>query len=160
MEEKILHILENDARISFEQIAVMLDTDLVTVCQAVEKMEKNGVIVGYQTLINWERTAAEKVKAIIELTVTPQRGKGFDAVAEKIYKYPQVASVYLMSGGFDLGVIVEGKTMKEVALFVAEVLAPIDEVVSTATHFVLKTYKDYSIEFQMQEKDTRQVMSL
>lgn len=160
MEEKILHILENDSRISFEQIAVMLDTDVETVCRAVEKMEKSGTIVGYQTLINWEKTKAEKVKAIIELTVTPQRGKGFDAVAEKIYKYPQVMSVYLMSGGFDLGVIVEGKTMKEVALFVAEVLAPIDEVVSTATHFVLKTYKDHSIEFQAEEQDTRQVMSL
>lgn len=160
MEEKILHILENDSRISFEQIAVMLDTDVETICRAVEKMEKSGTIVGYQTLINWEKTKAEKVKAIIELTVTPQRGKGFDAVAEKIYKYPQVMSVYLMSGGFDLGVIVEGKTMKEVALFVAEVLAPIDEVVSTATHFVLKTYKDHSIEFQAEEQDTRQVMSL
>ncbi len=160
MEEKVLHILENNCRISFEQMAVMLDTDTETVRRIVERLEKEGIIVGYKSLINWERTTAEKVKAIIELKVTPQRGKGFDAVAEKIYKYPQVASVYLMSGGFDLGVIVEGKTMKEVALFVAEVLAPIEEVISTATHFVLKTFKDHAIEYIREEKDTRQVISL
>ncbi len=160
MEKKILHILENDCRIPVEQIAVMLDSNVDTVKKTIEKMEKEGILVGYKPLINWERTTETKVKAIIELKVTPQRGKGFDAVAEKIYKYPQVTSVYLMSGGFDLGVIVEGKTMKEVALFVAEVLAPIDEVISTGTHFVLKTYKDHSVEFQREEKDTRQVISL
>jgi len=158
--EEILKILEKDSRITAEQIAVMLNKDVEEIKSAIRKMEEENVILGYNTLINWEKTEREFVTALIEVKVTPQRGEGFDKVAERIYKYPEVKAVYLMSGGFDLTVILEGKTMKEVALFVAEKLAPMESVLSTSTHFVLKKYKDEGIIFDEQEKDERQVITL
>lgn len=160
MHEQILEILEKDNRVTIEQIAVMLDCSKEAVEEAIREMEENHTILKYTTLINWEKTERDFVTALIELRVTPERGAGFDKVAERIYNYPQVKAVYLMSGGFDLTVIVEGNTMKEVALFVAEKLAPLDEVISTATHFVLKKYKDEGVVFDSKTEDTRQVITL
>lgn len=125
------------------------------VADKIEKMEKENVIVGYKTIVNWDKTDKDVVVALIDLRITPQRGEGFDKVAERIYKYPQVKSLYLMSGAYDLSVTIEGKSMKEVALFVAQKLAPMDSIISTATHFVLKKYKEEGIVFEDDEKDTR-----
>ena len=141
LDRKILHLLEEDPRITAENLSVMLDKEVGEIKDIIEKYEKNGVIVGYRTLIDWEDTDVESVTALIELKVTPSRDKGYDKVAEKIYTHPEVKDMYLMSGGFDFTVIIEGKTMKEVALFVAEKLAPTEGVISTATHFVLRKYK-------------------
>ncbi|NLY43672.1 MAG: Lrp/AsnC family transcriptional regulator [Clostridiaceae bacterium] len=158
--EQILEILEKDSRITPEQIAIMLNKDVEEVKEAIKKLEDEKIILGYNTLINWEKTDKEFVTAFIEVKVTPQRGEGFDKVAERIYKYPEVKAVYLMSGGFDLAVIIERKTIKDVALFVAEKLAPMESVLSTATHFVLKKYKDEGVIFEDKEKDDRQVITL
>ncbi len=157
---KILELLEKNASLTADQIAVMLDRDPEEVKNQIRDYEKNNVIVGYKTIINWEKTDSEPVSAIIELKVTPQRGEGFDEVAKRIYQYEEVSSLYLMSGGFDLAVMLEGKTMKEVALFVAEKLAPMDQVISTATHFVLKKYKVEGINIADKPKDTREVITL
>jgi len=160
MMEEILEILEKNNKISEEQIAVMLNKSVEEVRQAIKEYEEKNVIVGYNTLINWEKTNKEFVTALIEVKVTPQRGQGFDKVAERIYRYPEVKACYLMSGGFDLTVIVEGKTMKEVALFVAEKLSPLDSVLSTATHFVLKKYKDKGTIFEDDHVDDREAVVL
>ena len=157
----ILEILEkNGPTMTKEQIARMTGKTEDEVCAIIEGLEKENIIVGYKTMINWDLTDSEKVNALIELRITPQRGEGYDKVAERIYKYPQVKSLYLMSGAYDLCVIIEGKTMKEVALFVAQKLAPMESVISTATHFVLKKYKDDGLAFYDNEKDTRQVITL
>ena len=158
--DKILAILENDATATEEQIAVMLGEDINTVKNKINQYKENKTILGYKTIIDWEKTDRELVSAIIELKVTPQRGEGFDKVAERIYQYSEVTSVYLMSGGYDITVTVEGKSMKEVALFVAEKLAPMDCVVSTATHFVLKKYKIDGVVVNNTLEDTREVISL
>ncbi len=138
----------------------MLGMEEKEVADKIEKMEKENVIVGYKTIVNWDKTDKDVVVALIDLRITPQRGEGFDKVAERIYKYPQVKSLYLMSGAYDLAVTIEGKSMKEVALFVAQKLAPMDSIISTATHFVLKKYKEEGIVFEDDEKDTRQVITL
>ncbi|RCX17950.1 AsnC family transcriptional regulator [Anaerobacterium chartisolvens] len=158
--EEILEILEKNSRLNDEQIAVMVNKPVEQVKQAIKKYEEDNVILGYNTLINWENTDNEAVTALIEVKVTPQRGEGFDKVAERIYLFPEVKACYLMSGGFDLTVIVEGKTMKGVALFVAEKLAPLESVLSTATHFVLKKYKDKGIVFKEKLKDDREAIFL
>lgn len=159
--EDILKILEKEKNlVSRAKIAQMLGLSDDEVNAQIKKLEDNNIIVGYKTLINWDKTDNEVVTALIDLRVTPQRGEGFDKIAERIYKYPQVTSLYLMSGAYDLSVTIEGKTMKEVALFVAQKLAPMDNVVSTATHFVLKKYKEEGIVFEDNEKDTRQVITL
>lgn len=157
----ILKILEKENnKVSRAKIAHMLGVTDEEVAAEIKKLEEENVIVGYKTLINWDKTDTEVVTALIELRVTPQRGEGFDKIADRIYKYPQVKSLYLMSGAYDLAVTIEGKTMKEVALFVAQKLAPMDCIVSTATHFVLKKYKEEGIVFGESEKDTRQVITL
>ncbi len=157
----ILEILEKSgSKITSAQIAHMLGKTEQEVSDIIKGLEKEHIIVGYKTMINWEKTDRELVTALIELKITPQRGEGFDKVAERIYKYPQVKSLYLMSGAYDLAVTIEGNSMKEVALFVAQKLAPMDAVLSTATHFVLKKYKDDGLEFYKNEKDTRQVITL
>ena len=120
-----------------------------------ELMEKEGVICGYHTLIDWEKTSAEKVNALIEVRVTPQRGNGFDSIAEKIYKYSEVHAVYLISGGYDLLVTLEGKSLKEISSFVSEKLSTLDSVLSTATHFILKKYKDHGTILTKKEVDER-----
>lgn len=159
--EEILRILDKEeGRVSRDKIARMLGLEEAEVAAKIEELEKNHVIVGYKTIVDWDKTDREVVTALIELKITPQRGEGFQKVAERIYKYPQVTSLYLMSGAYDLAVTIEGKTMKEVALFVAEKLAPMDSIISTATHFVLKKYKEEGIVFNDDEKDTRQVITL
>ena len=119
------------------------------------KLEANGTILGYKTIIDWEKTETETVTAMIDVKLTPQRDRGFDRVAEKIYNYPEVKAVYLMSGGYDLSVLIEGRTMKEVAFFVSQKLAPIEAVISTATHFVLHKYKDTGVVYDAAEIDER-----
>ena len=159
--EEILNILDKEkGNVSRAKIAQMLGMEEKEVADKIEKLEKENVIVGYKTIVNWDKTDKDVVVALIELRITPQRGEGFDKVAERIYKYPQVKSLYLMSGAYDLAVTIEGKSMKEVALFVAQKLAPMDSIISTATHFVLKKYKEEGIVFEDDEKDTRQVITL
>lgn len=159
--DEILRILDKEqGRIDRSKIAAMLRMDESEVAAKMAEMEKNNVIVGYKTIVNWDKTDRDVVTALIELRITPQRGEGFDKVAKRIYKYPQVRSLYLMSGAYDLSVTIEGKSMKEVALFVAQKLAPMDSIISTATHFVLKKYKEEGIVFEDDEKDTRQVITL
>ena len=119
--------------------------------------EKNGTILGYKALVDWDKTDRESVTALIEVKITPQKGMGFDEIARQIYSHHQVESVYLMSGGFDLTVIIKDRTMREVARFVAEQLAPMENVLSTGTHFILKKYKDYGVEYNPSEKDKREV---
>lgn len=154
--EEILEILEKNSKATAAQIAVMLGKPVEEVEAVIKEYEADNVIVGYSTLINWDKTEREKVTALIEVKVTPQRGLGFDKIADRIYKYPEVTACYLMSGGFDLTVIIEGKTMKEVALFVSEKLAPLESVLSTSTHFVLKKYKDKGIIFEEKQIDRRE----
>ncbi len=154
--EKILQLLENDGRLTTEQLAVLCNTSTDEIKAKVKKLEAEGVILGYKALIDWDQTDREYVSALIELKVAPQRDRGFDRIAEKIYNYPEVQSLYLMSGGFDLMLIIEGKTMKEVAYFVAYKLATIEDVVSTATHFVLKKYKDKGVIYKTPQKDERE----
>ena len=152
--EEILEILEKNFRYTDEQIAVMAGKTVEEVREAIRDYEEKSIIAGYTTLINWENTGKEVVTALIQVKVTPQRGEVFDKVAERIYRYDQVQACYLMSsGGFDLTVIVEGKTMKEVATFVAQKLAVLDNVGGTATHFVLKKYKDHGTIFK-EKKNT------
>lgn len=161
MKLDILNILDNSSEVAdIGKIARMLGKSDAEVAAVIKGLEKDNIIVGYKTLINWERTDKEFVDALIELKITPQRGEGFDKVAEKIYKYPQVKSLYLMSGAYDLAVMIQGETMKDVALFVAQKLAPMDNILSTATHFVLKKYKDDGLVFFDNEQDTRQVITL
>ena len=160
MKNEILRLLENNSRLSAQDIAVMIGQEVADVEAAIKEMERNQVICGYNTLINWDHMDCnEVVTALIEVKVTPQRGEGFDRVAERLYHFKEVKSVYLMSGGFDFTVIIEGKTMKEVALFVGQKLAPLESVLSTATHFVLKKYKDYGVVFEKEKKDERMIIS-
>lgn len=143
MREKILAVMEKNSRIDLKDLAVLLGESEIDVANAIADMEKENIICGYHTLINWDNTSEEKVSALIEVRVTPQRGMGFDSIAERIYQYPEVNAVYLMSGAYDFTVILEGKSMRAVAQFVSEKLSTLDSVLSTATHFVLKKYKDH-----------------
>ena len=155
MKTELLKLLEQDARLTPTQLAIMLNRPEEEVRGMIAELEANGTILDYKTIIDWEKTDRESVTAIIEVKLTPQRDRGFDRVAEKIYNYPEVKSVYLMSGSYDLSVLIEGRTMKEVALFVAQKLAPIDAVISTATHFVLHKYKDKGVLYEAPEIDER-----
>lgn len=150
-----LMLLESDSRLTPEQLAVMCDKEVGEIKEMIGKFEKEGIILGYHTLIDWDKTARESVTALIELKISPQEDRGFDKIAEKIRNYPEVQSVYLMSGGFDLAVFIEGKTLKEVAFFVAQKLAPMNSIQSTATHFVLKKYKDKGVNYGIPETDER-----
>jgi len=160
VKDKILSLLETDSRLTSSKIAIMLGVEEGEVAAAIKEMEDENIILGYKTLINWEKTGREVTRASIELKLTPQRGGGFDTVAERIYRFPQVKSLTLMSGAYDLMLTVEGKSFKEVALFVSEKLAPMEGVVSTATHFELKTYKKDGIFFDEEEEDNREVISI
>ena len=153
--KELLTLLEDNAQLTPEMLARMLDKEVGDIRNMIQKYEKDGIILGYKTLVDWDKTDREYVTALIELKVAPQREHGFDNVAEKIYAYPEVQSLYLMSGGFDLAVLIEGKTMREVAFFVAEKLAPIESIVATATHFVLKKYKDKGVVYGHGEIDLR-----
>lgn len=145
MQDEILKNISKNARMTSEDLAAMLDSTPEEIEKSIKSMEEDGIICGYPALINWEKTDNEVVTALIEVKVTPQRGRGFDKVAERIYQFDEVASVYLMSGGFDLTVIIEGKSMKEVARFVTTKLAPMESIMSTATYFVLKKYKEHGL---------------
>lgn len=155
MREQILSIIERNSRIDLRELAIILGAPEVDILNEMEKMEKEGIICGYHTLINWEKTDIEKVTALIEVRVTPQRGHGFDAIAERIYKYPEVDTVYLISGGYDLLVILEGKSLKEVSNFVSDKLSTQESILSTATHFILKTYKDHGTIIGKETTDER-----
>ena len=153
--EKLLDLMENNATLSAKEIALMLSKEEGDIKEMIKKLESDGVILGYKTIIDWDKTEREYVNALIEVKVMPQRDDGFDKIAEKIQNYPEIKCLYLMSGGFDFTVLIEGKTMKEVAYFVAQKLAPIEEVISTATHFVLRKYKDKGVTYGILKVDER-----
>jgi DNA-binding Lrp family transcriptional regulator len=159
MREAILAVLEKNSRIDIADLAAMMGVTEIEVANEIADMEKERVICGYHTLINWNKTSDEKVTALIEVKVTPQRGIGFDSIAERIYKYNEVHALYLMSGGFDFTVIIEGKSMKQVALFVSDKLAPLEAVLSTSTHFVLKKYKDHGTVLEASQSDERMMIT-
>lgn len=155
MREELLRIIEKNSRMNLKELAVILGVTEIDVVNELAALEAEGIICGYHTLINWEKTSVERVNALIEVRVTPQRGQGFDSVAERIYKYPEVHAVYLISGGYDLLVTLEGKTLKQVSTFVSEKLSTLDQVLSTATHFILKKYKDHGT-ILAEEEDLRE----
>ena len=152
MREKILTFIEKNSRIDLKELAVVLGVEEAAV---MNELEKENIICGYHTLINWDKAGVEKVSALIEVRVTPQRGMGFDKVAERIYNYPEVNSVYLISGSFDLLVTIEGKSLREVSQFVSEKLSALDSVLSTQTNFILKKYKDHGTIMAAKSKDER-----
>ena len=156
MREQILKTIEKNSRLSMKELAVLLGKEEIDVANEIAAMEAEGVICGYHTLINWEQTSLEKVNALIEVRVTPQRGQGFDNIAERIYNYPEVDAVYLISGGYDLLVSLEGKSLKAISSFVSDKLSTLDSVLSTATHFVLKKYKDHGTILSKKEDDERE----
>ena len=159
MREKILTFIEKNSRIDVKQLAIMVGVDETVILNELEAMEQERVICGYHTLIDWDKVGIDKVTALIEIRVTPQRGMGFDKVAERIYNYPEVNSIYLISGGFDFMVIIEGKTLREVSQFVSEKLAPMDTVLSTKTNFILKKYKDHGTILAKPAKDEREMIN-
>lgn len=156
---EILEILESDARLEAEDIAVMLGMEKEEVQRTIKELEEKKIILRYMALVNWEKAGNEKVMAVIEVRVAPQRDVGYDAVAERICRFPEVRSVRLVSGTYDLAVFIEGKSMREISNFVATKLATIEGVLSTATHFILKTYKQDGVMFEDGEKDRRLAVS-
>ena len=160
MREKILRNIAKNGKLSSEDLAAMLSSSQEEIEKEIKAMEKEGVICGYPTLINWDKTDCERVTALIEVEVTPERHRGFDKIAERIYQFDEVESVYLMSGGFDLTVIIDGRSMTEVARFVTTKLAPMESIKSTATYFVLKKYKEHGLPM-VEEKsgDERQLIT-
>ena len=157
MKKEILDIISKNSRYSTEDLAAMTGADKETVEREIKEMEDDKIICGYPALINWDNTSHERVTALIEVNVTPQRDMGFNKVAERIYKFEEVESVYLMSGGFDLTVLIQGKSMKEVARFVSEKLSTLEYVNSAATYFVLKKYKEHGIVIE-EEHDGKERM--
>ena len=154
-EMSILNILTEDARTPISQIAVMLGESEATIADTIARLERQRIILKYPALVNWERVDVDQVEAMIEVRVTPQRGEGFEAIAEQIYRFEEVSSVYLMSGGYDLLVNMKARTMRQLALFVAEKLSTIEHVISTATHFVRKKYKDQGVLMDETTEDLR-----
>ena len=152
----LLELLEKDCTQTPAQLAAQAGMTEAEVKAEIARMEDEGIILGYQAIVDWDRTRREAVTALIEVKVTPQRGEGFDRVAERIYQYDEVESVYLMSGSFDLTVIISGRTLKEVAQFVGERLAPLEDVTGTATHFILHKYKEKHLIFEKQEQQERE----
>ncbi len=159
MREELLKIIERNSRIDLKELAVILGVEEIDVVNELQALEDEGIICGYHTMIDWEKTSIEKVSALIEVRVTPQRGQGFDNIAERVYKYPEVTSVYLISGGYDLLVTLEGKSLKEISGFVSDKLSTLDSVLSTATHFILKKYKDHGTILTKKYEDTREKVS-
>ena len=159
MRHEILRYLEKNSRVNLQELAVLLGGDETLVANEIADMEKEKIICGYHTLIDWDKTGEEKVTALIEVRVTPQRNQGFDRIAERIYNYPEVFAVYLISGGYDLLVTLDGKSLKEVSRFVSEKLSPIDSVISTATYFILKKYKDHGTIMVPKKESERMLMT-
>ncbi len=156
---RLLNLLQEDCRIPLEKLAVMLGVSLQEVASAIEEMEQDGTILRYRPVVNWDRVNVNRVEAMIEVRVTPQRDMGFDAIASRIYRFDEVKSVFLMSGSYDLLVLVEAATLKELAAFVSEKLSVLDTVTGTATSFVLKRYKQEGVIFEAAAKDDRLVVS-
>ncbi|MEN3005165.1 Lrp/AsnC family transcriptional regulator [Dehalobacterium formicoaceticum] len=159
MREKILKILESNGRIPFEQLAVMVDLSASEVEEIIRELEDEKIILKYSAVVNWEKAGLEESVAIIDVKVAPQREVGFDAVAQRIYRFPEVRSVSLISGDYDLSVSIEGKSMKEVASFVSQKLSSIDGVLGTSTHFVLKRYKVAGVVYEDEYEDRRELVS-
>lgn len=159
LKKRILELLEHDARLSAKTIASMIDQNEDEVQHIIHQFEKDKTILGYHAVVNWEKTDWEGVTAMIEVKVSPEREVGFNNIAERIYRFPEVRSVYLMSGGYDLSVIVEGESMKDVARFVSHKLSALDQVQSTVTHFIMKRYKEDHFIFDENEEDKRLVVS-
>lgn len=155
LEEQILELLEQNARMPDERIATLLGVERQAVSDAIRKLEDDKVILGYRTVTDPEKTSGDLVTCMIEVKVNPQRGVGFDRIAERIYRYPEVKSLYLMSGAYDLLVVIEGKTIRDISYFVFEKLATLDHIQSTATHFMLKKYKDNGITIGHEEESER-----
>ena len=155
-----LKLLEKDAHLTPAELALMCETEEGDIKALIEGYEKDGVILGYTTVIDWDKTDIEYVNALIELKVTPRVGSGYDEIAERIYSYPEVESVYLMSGAYDLYVVVKGRTFHEVSNFVSRELALIDSVISTGTQFVMRRYKEYHTELIGDDTDGRSNVSL
>ncbi len=153
--KKLLRLLEKDAHLTAEELALMCEKEVGDIKKMIDAYEQEGIILGYTTVIDWDKTDTEYVNALIELKVIPERLHGYDGIAERIYNYPEVESVYLMSGGFDLAVMLRGKTMREIAAFVASKLAVLDSVTATATHFILQKYKENGVIFGAPQKDER-----
>ncbi len=160
MRDEILRIIENNSKIDLHDLAIMLGTDETRIFNEIEAMKNEGIICGFPTLINWDKTDFDKVTAIIEVRVVPQRGSGFEQLGERITRYPEVKSVYLMSGAYDFFVMLEGKSLKEVSMFVTSKLSTLDSVSGTTTHFVLKKYKDHGTIFLEKEESSRQKVTL
>lgn len=158
--ENILKLLEQNSRLTPSEIATMLDLEESTVEEIIQDLEDKNVIIGYQTLINWDKTDDEHVSAMIEVKVNPQRGQGFDRIASLIYNFPEVEAMYLMSGGYDFSIELKKAPMKEIARFVTSKLSIIEEVQSTATHVILKKYKDHGTLFENDDKDGRMAVSI
>lgn len=156
---ELLELLEKDHTLTVAQLAVMLDKPQDEIAALIKQYEADKTIVKYQTIVNWEKAGADRVTAIIEVRITPQREVGFDAIAERIYRFPEVRSLYLMSGAYDLLVIVEAKTLKEAAQFVSTKLSTIEGVIGTTTHFMLKQYKEAGVILEDEEEDRRLVVS-
>ena len=159
MREELLSLIEKNSRIDIKELAVLVGSTETEVLNELEKLENEGIICGYHTLIDWEKTSIEKVNALIEVRVTLQRGQGFDKIAERIYNYPEVKSVYLISGGYDLLVTLEEKSLKEISGFVSDKLSTLDSVLSTATHFILKRYKDHGTILGTKQEDDREIIT-
>jgi DNA-binding Lrp family transcriptional regulator len=155
MKTKILTLIEKNPLLAPAELAVMLDTTVENVNRILDECRREGVIMGVKTIINWDKTGRESVSAFIELKTVPQRDKGFDAVAERVARFDEVKSVFLMSGAYDLAVMVECRTMRDVAVFVAEQLATIEGVTATATHFIMERYKDFGVNFEKEAVDLR-----
>lgn len=160
MNKKILSLLEKDARMTYAEIAAVIGSDEASVKAEIAEMEKAGIICGYKGIIDWEKVSADRVSAIIELKVAPKAGLGFEEVAARISKYPEVESVSLMSGAYDLNVVVRGKTFQEVSMFVSRELAVIDSVTSTSTQFVMRRYKEFDVTLISTDTDEREIVSL
>ncbi len=154
--EKLLKLLEDNARLSLEEIAVMLDKPMEEVSQQLDLAQEKGYIKGYRALVDWESVGVDSVEAVIELHVTPKKSRGFEEIAQTIASFREVETVYLMSGGYDLQLIIKGRTFQEIAFFVAKRLSPLDDVLSTATHFVLRTYKRGGKLYHTEEIDERE----
>lgn len=159
MREELLKIIEKNSRIDMKELAVILGVEEIDIANELAALESEGIICGYHTMINWERTSLDKVNALIEVRITPQRGQGFDHLAERIYRYQEVQSVYLISGGYDLLISLEGKSLREISNFVSDKLSTLDGVLSTATHFVLKKYKDHGTILTNKIEDERELIT-
>ncbi len=159
LEKRVLHLIEQDAKLNSKTIAAMLGEDEANINAIIEKLEKENIILGYKTVINWQRMDEEGVTAMIDVKVTPEREVGFNSVAERICRFPEVSSVYLMSGTYDLSVVVTGKSMQDIAWFVSHKLSTLSQVQSTVTHFILKRYKQENFIFEEQHEDKRLVVS-